>query len=103
MSSIGMYACFMDTAVLEDHRRQAEKHIAIGARLLEKQRELAAKLEQHGHKALAEDARKLLAEFEKILSMHVSDRDRQAPWFAFSIKWHRVKVGPACMDFCYES
>jgi hypothetical protein len=59
---------------LERHLRQAEGRVTQGEHLLARQRQLVAKLEQHGPNAVA--AKAFLAQLEEMLQMHVADRDR---------------------------
>lgn len=66
----------MRRALLEQHLAQTGKHIAIGLRNIARQRELLAELEAHGHVHAAEQAGRLLSQFEALQKMHEADRDR---------------------------
>jgi cell division protein FtsX len=66
----------MDRRTLEEHLAQAERHVALGARHLVRQRVIVADLERDGHVAAAATARDLLRQFEDVQALHVSDRDR---------------------------
>ena len=59
---------------VERHLQSALQHVAVGQRLVDKQRALLATLEEHGHSTRV--AGKLLAQFEEVQAMHVADRDR---------------------------
>ena len=61
-------------ALIQDHLRQAERHVAQGREHVSGQTELAAKLEQDGH--VADEAQRLLHQFKELLALHVSERDR---------------------------
>lgn len=62
--------------MLERHLAMAERHVADGDRIINRQRDLTLELSQDGHHNLADDARQLLALFEYIQVNHVKDRDR---------------------------
>jgi hypothetical protein len=64
----------MDKAVLTKHLAQAERHVVLGEEHVRRQREIVAELDVWG--AATPEARKLLANFEAILSMQIADRDR---------------------------
>jgi hypothetical protein len=69
----------MDRDTLERHLRQAEARITQNEHLPARQRELVARFAQdRPHTA---KARAFLAQLEKMLQMHVADRDqiRQEP------------------------
>ncbi len=57
-----------------EHLAQAERHVEQGYAIIARQREIVAALERGGHNA--REAIELLADFEDIQKMHVSDRDR---------------------------
>lgn len=63
-----------DRAIIEQHLAMAEGHVAKAGELVERQRSLVADLERDGHDTT--EARRLLAEFQEIEAMHISDRDR---------------------------
>jgi hypothetical protein len=50
------------------------RHIAAGERILARQREIVAALEEGGHDTT--EARKLLEQFEELQVMHISDGER---------------------------
>ena len=52
----------------------ARRHIATGARNIDRQRELVALLERDGHGS--QDAKRLLALFEELQKLHITGRDR---------------------------
>ena len=60
--------------MLERYLRKALQHVAVGQRLVDRQRALLATLEEHGH--ATHNARKLLHQFEDVQAMHVADCDR---------------------------
>ena len=62
----------MDRAVWQEHLAQIEWRIVEAERRVACQRGIVAELERNGHRATA--ARGLLAAFERLLSMHLSDR-----------------------------
>jgi hypothetical protein len=64
----------MDQEILQQHLFQAEEHVALGERHIERQHELIAELEREGHDTA--NAKDLLATFEGLQEMHVADRDR---------------------------
>jgi hypothetical protein len=64
----------MDRQTAIEHLAQAEKHVALGAKLIEKQRESVDLLDMHGHDG--SQARALLVQFEKVQATYVADRDR---------------------------
>jgi hypothetical protein len=66
----------MRRAILEQHLVLAEKHIAIGVKNIARQREILAELEAHGHDCAAEQADRLLSQFEALQKMHEAERDR---------------------------
>lgn len=64
----------MDRAMVRDHLAKAEGHVDLGHRHVARQREIVAELERDGHDV--RDAKRLLETFEKLLKMHIADRDR---------------------------
>jgi hypothetical protein len=64
----------MDRAMIKRHLAQAERHVLEGERHVARQRQIAASLVEH--EVSARLARDLLAQFEKLLALHVADRDR---------------------------
>jgi hypothetical protein len=64
----------MDRAVWQEHLAQTEWHIVEAEKRVARQREIVAELERDGHRATA--ARGLLAAFERLLAMHLADRQR---------------------------
>ena len=59
-----------------EHLAQAERHVAEGQEHVARQREIASQLHRDGHTEAAEEAGKLLAQFEEMQTLHVADRDR---------------------------
>jgi len=66
----------MDLGIVKEHLALAEQHVAQGHEHVAKQRRIVADLETDGHVDAAVKGRALLAEFEKLLAMHIADRDR---------------------------
>lgn len=64
----------MDRSLVERHLAQAQRHVADGERHVEEQRALVSELERHGHDTA--QAVRLLGQFEEMLALHRSDRDR---------------------------
>ena len=64
----------MDRAMLLDHLKQAQRHIAEGKEHIAKQREIVAELERDGHDTT--EARRLLGNFEDLYQLHLADFDR---------------------------
>ena len=64
----------MDRAVWQEHLAQTERHIVEAEKRLARQRELVAELEREGRRATA--ARGRLAAYERLLAMHLADRQR---------------------------
>jgi hypothetical protein len=64
----------VDRAVIEEHLRQAEHHVADGERHIAEQHELIGALERDGHDTAT--ARELLATLQQTQSLHIFDRDR---------------------------
>ena len=60
--------------MLEQHLAQAERHVADGERLLEKQRAMIER--RQGEGLDVELATQLLAEMEYTQRLHIEDRDR---------------------------
>ncbi|MBB4360646.1 hypothetical protein GGD66_008163 [Bradyrhizobium sp. CIR48] len=64
----------MDRGMLQEHLAIAERHIALGVKLLAKQEALIAELDRHGHDT--KGARDVLATMVETQSLHIDDRDR---------------------------
>jgi hypothetical protein len=64
----------MDQTLVEQYLAQAERRVADGEHLVLRQRKLTAELKHEGHDT--KEAEMLLAQFEELLAMRVSDRDR---------------------------
>lgn len=64
----------LNIAILREHLAMANRHIASGNRVVIRQRELIAELKSDGHDT--KDAVALLVQFEELLALHLSDRDR---------------------------
>jgi hypothetical protein len=64
----------MNRAKILDNLQKAERHIAQGERHIARQKEIVSGLGKYGHDAAA--ARTLLVQFEELLVLHVTDRDR---------------------------
>jgi uncharacterized coiled-coil protein SlyX len=64
----------MDRAVWQEHLAQTEWRIVEAEKRVARQREIVAELERDGRRATA--ARGLLAAFERLLAMHLADRQR---------------------------
>jgi hypothetical protein len=64
----------MDRAVWQEHLDQAERHVVEAERRVARQRGIIAELEREGRRATA--ARGLLVAFERLLEMHLADRQR---------------------------
>jgi hypothetical protein len=64
----------MDRAVWQEHLAQIERQIVEAEKRVARQREIVEQLEGDGHRATA--ARGLLAAFERLLAMHLADRQR---------------------------
>ena len=65
----------MDRSLLEKHLAQAEKDVALGERRIIRQREILARTERGGHRALEAVARPALATFEEVQRGNLVDRD----------------------------
>lgn len=63
----------MDRAVWLEHLAQVERHIVGAYERVARQREIVEQLERDGRSATA--ARGRLAAFERLLAMHLADRD----------------------------
>ncbi len=61
-------------SMIEDHLEQAERHVAVGERIVAEQRARIAQLERDGHDVTR--SRELLGQFEEILAMQIAHRDR---------------------------
>lgn len=61
---------------IERHLAEAEGHVRLGQRLIDRQKDMVRELERDGHSDAAITARDLLATFEITQKAHVSDRDR---------------------------
>ena len=59
---------------LLEHLALAERHIAEGAAIIERQKSLILELERDGHDTCK--SRALLQQFEEIQQLHISDRVR---------------------------
>ena len=64
----------MNRAVIERQLEIVERHVALGAARIERQRELIAELEQNGEDA--GEARLLLSGFEDLHRLHLAECDR---------------------------
>ncbi len=63
--------------IIQRYLQAAERHIVTGQLCIARQRALIARLECHeGHEELLREAGKLLAQFLKIQTLHLADRDR---------------------------
>ncbi len=65
-----------DAAKVKSQQRmaQSERHVAEGRLIVARQQAIVAELEQGGHNATL--ARELLVEFQRVLEIHIADRDR---------------------------
>ena len=68
-----MLFCGMDQALIVKHLAQAVEHIALGERLIARQKEIVATLQAGGHDTAT--AQWLLVQFEDLQTEHVSHRD----------------------------
>jgi hypothetical protein len=66
----------MDRATLKQRLALAEEHVAKSQRHIAQQQELVAELERHRHTRVAEEAKRLLAQFLELDVLHVAHRDR---------------------------
>jgi hypothetical protein len=64
----------MEREMLIEHLSQAERHVAEGEMVVERQRSLVENLARDGHDTSKQAA--LLQQFEERLAMHIKDRDR---------------------------
>lgn len=64
----------MDRGMLQEHLAIAERHMALGVKLLAKQEALIAELDRHSHDT--KGARNVLATMVETQSLHIDDRDR---------------------------
>jgi hypothetical protein len=74
LKPIGIGKLFMDRRMMLNHVAQARHHVAEGEAHIARQRELVAELERDGHDA--SDARRLLAQFIVMQTMHMDDCER---------------------------
>ena len=66
----------MDRQMIVDHLAQAERHVALGAQHIARQREIIRELQGGGHNA--SEAKLLLAQFLDLQELHKADRSRLA-------------------------
>jgi hypothetical protein len=66
----------MDRAIIVEHLKIAERHIAEGEALIARQSDLLAQLEREGDRIIVAEAKKLMTRFEEIQRLHLADRDR---------------------------
>src|SRR5262249_8037332 len=64
----------MDRSTILEHLSAARRHVATGERNIARQRQGVTELERGGHVSL--DAKQLLARFEELQKLYISDRDR---------------------------
>lgn len=64
----------MDREQLIAHLAQAERHVKLGEDHIARQKELVARLEAHGLDTT--EAKRLLCEFQELLTVHIAGRDR---------------------------
>jgi hypothetical protein len=64
----------MDRQTIIDHLELAERHVSAGKLLVEDQRRRVAEHVRKGRSVSVSEA--LLEQFEKVLEMHIADRDR---------------------------
>ena len=64
----------MDREQLTEHLAQAERHIEQSYEHIARQSELVTRLQRDGHET--SEAKRLLAEFEELLKIHIAGRDR---------------------------
>ncbi len=63
--------------IIERYLKAAERHIAVGEICIARQRAVIARLEcNQRHEELLREATRLLAQFLKIQTLHLADRDR---------------------------
>jgi len=62
--------------LMKDHLSQASRHVSEGLTHVARQQVLITALERRGNTATAEAAKKLLLQFEDVLALHVSERNR---------------------------
>lgn len=60
--------------MLQEHLAIAERHIAVGLKLLAQQEALIAELERHHHDTVG--ARAVLTTMQETQFLHIDDRDR---------------------------
>ncbi len=66
----------MDRALLQQHLALAERHVVDSQQTVARQREIVAQHDRDGPDPAAQDARRLLAQFEELLAIQIADRDR---------------------------
>jgi hypothetical protein len=64
----------MDRAAWEEHLAQIEWHVIEAEKRVARQREIIAELERDGRRTTV--ARGLLAAYERLLAMHLADRQQ---------------------------
>ena len=64
----------MDRAIILKHLAQAERHVAQGRQIIEKQETLIVDLERDGHDTA--DAMKILVTMRQTQALHEEDRDQ---------------------------
>jgi hypothetical protein len=74
LKPIGIGKLFMDRRITLNHVAQARHHLEEGEAHIARQRELVAELERDWHDA--SDARRLLAQFIVMQTMHMDDCER---------------------------
>jgi hypothetical protein len=70
----GYWPIRMDRVLIAEHLQKARNHVAESEAHVRRQRTIVADLERDGHDTAL--ARELLAKFERMLVLHVADRDR---------------------------
>ena len=66
----------MDRQMIADHLAQAERHVTLGEKNIERQKAIIAELEIDGHDTAR--ARKTLQQFLELQVLHMEDRERLA-------------------------
>ncbi len=64
----------MDRSMVLDHLALAERHVTEGEQHVNRQRELVAELRRKGKDTFL--AQQVLQQFQELLHLHVTDRDR---------------------------
>ena len=64
----------MKRQLLEEHMAMSDRHVALGAQHIERQRKLVAELERDGHDTAL--AKWLLRQLEELQVLHIQTRDR---------------------------